>query len=238
MNVFDTLLYTAERIQIAMIIASVPNEEDHGVIKIKYANQIACKLFDYAHMEGMDIKSLMPESIARHHDDTVKSYIDDPKVSHKSVIGSWRDLNGIDSNGKTIPIRVNVADIKNSNERYFIGLFQDRTKDVQEAEQLSEALALAEKSKEESDQLRKKAENSLLQEKKLTGQISLLRQIFGGTMALVGMLGALIIISWITGHSDSKDALAMIERVLLVMTGILGSAMASVFDSRNASDKD
>jgi hypothetical protein len=28
----------------------------------------------------------------------------------------------------------------------------------------------------------------------------------------------------------------MVERVLLVLTGILGSAMASVFDSRNRGD--
>lgn len=46
------------------------------------------------------------------------------------------------------------------------------------------------------------------------------------------MLGLLIITSWITGNNEAKDSLAMIERVLLVLTGILGSAMASVFDSR------
>lgn len=51
-------------------------------------------------------------------------------------------------------------------------------------------------------------------------------------MGLVVMLGVLVVASWLTGTTD-KDALSMIERVLLVLTGILGSAMASVFDSRN-----
>ena len=76
-----------------------------------------------------------------------------------------------------------------------------------------------------------------MKEKKLTGQITLLRQIFAGTVGLVGMLGLLIVASWLTGNQENnKDALAMIERVLLVMTGILGSAMASVFDSKNKPD--
>jgi hypothetical protein len=46
------------------------------------------------------------------------------------------------------------------------------------------------------------------------------------------MLGVLVMAQWATGTSD-PDGLAMVERVLLVLTGILGSAMASVFDSRN-----
>lgn len=248
MNVLDTLKYTAERIKMPMMIASVPSIEEGGVIKILFANEIACDLFDYEDMEGKDVKDLMPQSIALSHSQNVSNYVENYETikssRRKSVIGSWRDLYGIKSNGDSIAIRVNVADIKNSEERYFLALFQDRTKDVEEANQLQEALNLANKakleaeaSKAESDLLREKAEDSLLKEKKLTGQISLLRQIFGGTMALVGMLGALIIVSWITGHDDSKDALAMIERVLLVMTGILGSAMASVFDSKYAIDK-
>jgi hypothetical protein len=49
------------------------------------------------------------------------------------------------------------------------------------------------------------------------------------------MLGALLVAQWATGITD-PDGLAMVERVLLVLTGILGSAMASVFDSRNRGD--
>ncbi len=56
-------------------------------------------------------------------------------------------------------------------------------------------------------------------------------------VGLIAMLGLLIITSWVTGNNEAKDSLAMIERVLLVLTGILGSAMASVFDSRNSIDK-
>jgi len=76
------------------------------------------------------------------------------------------------------------------------------------------------------------AEDGLLRQKRLSGQITLLRQIFAGTVGLIMMLGMLIVAQWATGTTD-PDGLAMIERVLLVLTGILGSAMASVFDSRN-----
>ncbi len=77
-----------------------------------------------------------------------------------------------------------------------------------------------------------RAEEDALAHKRLSGQINLLRQIFAGTIGLVVMLGILVVAQWATGTTD-PDGLAMVERVLLVLTGILGSAMASVFDSRN-----
>jgi hypothetical protein len=62
-----------------------------------------------------------------------------------------------------------------------------------------------------------------------------LRQLFQGTIGLVVMLGIMVVASWFTGTTD-KEALSMIERILLVLTGILGSAVASVFDSRNGAN--
>ena len=125
-----------------------------------------------------------------------------------------------------------------------LDVFVDRTLEVERESELQESIdenhkmiVELEELKKKSDEAKIKAEESLLQEKKLTGQINLLRQIFTGTVGLITMLGLLIITSWITGNNEAKDSLAMIERVLLVLTGILGSAMASVFDSRNNSDK-
>ena len=94
---------------------------------------------------------------------------------------------------------------------------------------------LADQMRTEAEQARRAAEDGLLRQRRLSGQITLLRQIFAGTIALVVMLGVLVVAQWATGVSD-PDGLAMVERVLLVLTGILGSAMASVFDSRHRGD--
>jgi len=93
-------------------------------------------------------------------------------------------------------------------------------------------IKIAEAATKEANDAKLQAQEGLLKQKRLSGQITLLRQIFGGTVGLIIMLGMLIVAQWATGTTD-PDGLAMIERVLLVLTGILGSAMASVFDSRN-----
>ena len=108
----------------------------------------------------------------------------------------------------------------------------DRSDDVEREAKLAEAVSCAETSMKSAEDARKAAEDGLLKQKRLSGQITLLRQIFGGTVGLIALLGVLIVAQWVTGTSD-PEGLAMIERVLLVLTGILGSAMASVFDSRN-----
>jgi len=186
---------------------------------------------------------LMPESISKSHQSHVKAYKDraDLNSAHTirrgSIMGSWRNLEGTKLDGSLISLQANVADIQNSDERYFVAIFRDRTSEVEYENTLKANIEEITNLRKEAEDAKDKAENALLKEKKLTGQITLLRQIFAGTVGLVGMLGLLIVASWLTGNQENnKDALAMIERVLLVMTGILGSAMASVFDSKNKPD--
>lgn len=245
MTVLETLKYMGERVRIAMVIGAVPTDKS-GEISILYANHPATTLFGYRtseELEGRDVKTLMPKDISDHHDGYVKKYTDREAhggvIRQGSIMGSWRDLTAVKANGETVPVKANVADIKNSEERYFLALFIDRSEEVKRSQELEKAVQELEAQKIELEEsrkvaeaLQKSAEDKLLKEKRLSGQITLLRQIFLGTVGLVAMLGALIIASWVTGNAESKDALAMIERVLLVMTGILGSAMASVFDSR------
>jgi PAS domain S-box-containing protein len=244
MTVLETLQYLGDRIQIAMVVGSTPTDGS-GDIRILYANSPACFLFKYDSLEGKDIRDLMPQNHALSHRQKVNSYVERDSrgaaVRQKSIMGSWRNLEALCADGQEVPVAANVADIKNSEERYFVAMFKDRSDQVRQEKELAEAmesaklnLEKAENAKKEADELREKAESALLKEKRLTGQISLLRQIFGGTVGLVALLGILIVLSWYVGADKSKDALAMIERVLLVMTGILGSAMASVFDSRNS----
>ena len=242
MRVIETLEMMGERLQIAIVVCEYPNDES-GDLCIKYANYPAASLFGYGHQEmvSLDIRTLMPQEISQKHQGYVRGYqnLQNGQRRH-GIMGSWRCLEAVRKDGTLVSLKANVADIKNSEERYFVAVFADRTDEVLKEEQLQKTikenehnLELLKELQTKSEMERDKAEAALLQEKKLTGQITLLRQLFNGTVGLVTMLGLLIITSWITGNNEAKDSLAMIERVLLVLTGILGSAMASVFDSRN-----
>ena len=71
-------------------------------------------------------------------------------------------------------------------------------------------------------------------------KLSMLRLIFMGIAALMGYLGALTLVNWYVPGSVDKDGIGtsyfqMSKDILLVMTGILGSAMASVFDGGRSS---
>lgn len=249
MKVIETLEMMGNRLQIAIVVCDYPQDKS-GDLTIRYANSPATQLFGYQHLEmnGLDVRKLMPTDIAKSHRTYVNNYKDSTEstAGHRSsgIMGNWRCLEGVKKSGDLIPLKANVADIKNSEERYFVAIFADRTDEVAREEELKKILEKNQKVIDQLEELRKKseeererAESALLQEKKLTGQITLLRQIFTGTVGLITMLGLLIITSWVTGNNDAKDSLAMIERVLLVLTGILGSAMASVFDSRNVEKK-
>ena len=70
-------------------------------------------------------------------------------------------------------------------------------------------------------------------------KIAMLRLIFIGIAVLMGYLGILVLINWyIPGTADIDGIGATFfqtsKDILLVLTGILGSAMASVFDSRSS----
>ena len=70
-------------------------------------------------------------------------------------------------------------------------------------------------------------------------KIAMLRLIFIGIAILMGYLGILVLINWyIPGSADIDGIGAKFfqtsKDILLVLTGILGSAMASVFDSRSS----
>ena len=70
-------------------------------------------------------------------------------------------------------------------------------------------------------------------------KIGMLRLIFMGIAILMGYLGILVLVNWyIPGTADIDGIGATFfqtsKDILLVLTGILGSAMASVFDSRSS----
>lgn len=69
-------------------------------------------------------------------------------------------------------------------------------------------------------------------------KVTILKIIFVGISTLMGYLGILVLTNWYIPGSADVDGIGasyfqMAKDILLVLTGILGSAMASVFDSRS-----
>jgi PAS domain S-box-containing protein len=254
MRVIETLQQVGDRLQVAMVVCEVP-KDGSGHLTILYANAVAASLFGFPGgkaLRGMDVRTIMPDSHARDHKARVADYVSRANGGSKIVSGimdQWRNLDAKRRDGTLVPVQANVGDIRNTEERYFVALFRDRSNEVkreqalvaavndaqQAADEAEAAREVADRLREEAEAARAEAEGAALKHKRLSGQISLLRQIFAGTIGLVVMLGVLVVAQWATGISD-PDGLAMVERVLLVLTGILGSAMASVFDSRNRTD--
>ena len=106
---------------------------------------------------------------------------------------------------------------------------------------LSEALARAAVAEAEVARLNRGiAIEIAAADRKAARKLSILRLIFLGIAALMGFLGILTLINWYVPGSVDADGIGtsyfqMSKDLLLVMTGILGSAMASVFDSRSSS---
>ena len=106
---------------------------------------------------------------------------------------------------------------------------------------LSDALARAAVAEAEVERLNKGiALEIAAADRRAARKLSMLRLIFMGIAALMGFLGALTLVNWYVPGSVDKDGIGtsyfqMSKDILLVMTGILGSAMASVFDGGRSS---
>jgi len=77
-------------------------------------------------------------------------------------------------------------------------------------------------------------------DRRSTRKLDMLKVIFTGISTLMLFLGILTLVNWYVPGSVDADGIGvayfqMSKDLLLVMTGILGSAMASVFDSRSSS---
>ena len=73
---------------------------------------------------------------------------------------------------------------------------------------------------------------------KTQGQISVVRLVFLGVLILVGGMVCMSVISWWSPKvaTGIEKELAFFERLLLVMLGILSSAVVALYDQRNGKD--
>ena len=109
---------------------------------------------------------------------------------------------------------------------------------------LVEALTRANVAEKELERLQKLlAQEAEKADRRVRHKISILRLIFTGITALMGFLGILVVINWSLPEAVDKDGVGATffqtsKDILLVLAGILGSAMANVFDSRSGVSKE
>lgn len=106
---------------------------------------------------------------------------------------------------------------------------------------LTEALVRAELAEAELARLRQTLSAEIAaSDRKAAQKMSMLRIIFSGIAALMCFLGVLTFVNWYIPDTVDRDGIGasyfqMAKDIILVMTGILGSAMSNVFDGRGAS---
>lgn len=248
------VLYTMENIeqfktfckelQIPFFIFLVESDQ---TINLCFANNSALSMLGYERIE--DIPNISIDKLFNVESDekidicTIKSFL-------KLSSNSWVQTETTTKNGEKIFIGVNAIEYKDDEKRYIISTIRDRTESVKTREELIKAMEMTKAQKEEADAAKNEAvtarneavlakgevEEKLFVQKKLSAQVDLLRYIFKGIAGLIILLSSLVLVGWMTGKFE-KDSLAMFERILLVLTGMLGTAMAGVFDSKRSQDQ-
>lgn len=268
MDVLSTLRYMGDRLQIAMVVGSVP-DDGSGDISILYANDPASALFGHESgdsMVGGDVRSLMIPEIAHKHQGYVGDYVLQAwdavattarRQDARRIMGSWRNLKGMRLNGSQVELQANVADIKNEGERYFIAIFRDRTEEVAREVELREALEEACTSRKEAmrfateaSEAQAKAEAALQKQNDLTNQVNLLltnltsfrptqttpsatRSINRRKWAITSAIVTALMVAAVVAENIGSGPMPLLERVLLVLCGVLGTSLSGVYGYRN-----
>jgi PAS domain S-box-containing protein len=87
-------------------------------------NPAAEKIFGYGKDEilGRNVSLLMPESFARHHDQSLHDY---NKTGKARILGIGREVQGKDKSGKVFPMDLSVGECWVGDERIFTGIVRD-----------------------------------------------------------------------------------------------------------------
>ena len=93
---------------------------------IQKFNESACKTFGYMKEEviGENIKMLMPEEIASHHDGYLMRY---KETGEKKVIGSTREVPGMTKEGVRLQFQLKVNEVRLRGVRQYVAIMHDIT---------------------------------------------------------------------------------------------------------------
>ncbi|TNF33045.1 MAG: PAS domain S-box protein [Gammaproteobacteria bacterium] len=117
------------------LVDGVISIDQYGIVLS--CNRGAVDLFGYEQHEviGRNVKMLMPQEIAEHHDGFLKNYM---TTGIARVIGIGREVTGRRKNGTTFPLRLSVSEIPPDSEgrRRFVGNCSDITQERHREEML------------------------------------------------------------------------------------------------------
>lgn len=107
--------------------------DEKGIIK-SY-NKLAEDIFGYSAREvkGKNVKLLMPDEIARHHDEYLQNYLDGGVAK---IIGKGRVVKGLKKSGALFSMSLSVTKLESKEGSLFIGLVQDITEQLEKENSL------------------------------------------------------------------------------------------------------
>lgn len=99
-----------------------------------YVNPAAERLFGYKADEvlGKNIRMLMPQSYAEHHDEYLARYL---RSGQATIVGVIREVVGLRSDGTEFPMELSVSEIHLGDTRLFTGVLHDITRRKQRQEE-------------------------------------------------------------------------------------------------------
>ncbi|MDH5694464.1 MAG: diguanylate cyclase [Gammaproteobacteria bacterium] len=145
-NKMTEILYKniTERDSQSQTIRGILNNTFDGVIAIDQRglvisfNYAAEKIFGMNSDEviGKNIKTLMPETYSKHHDQFISNYA---TTSKPKIIGIGREVEGLRKNGDVFPMDLAVTEVFSDHGRAFIGIVRDITDRKQKENELIQA---------------------------------------------------------------------------------------------------
>ena len=129
-----------------------------------------------------------------------------------------------------------MAESSNKNDENSVNNSNHASDDVYEGKSDHEVILILER---QVSDLNNNLAKSVVQNANLMktqGQISVVRLVFLGVLILVGCMVMMSVVSWWSpkGTIGIEKELAFFERLLLVMLGILSSAVVALYDSRGS----
>ncbi len=106
--------------------------DDKGTVF--YMNPAAERLFGFQAEEilGKNIKVLMPQSFAEHHDEYLARYL---RSGSATIVGIIREVVGLRKDGTEFPMELSVSEIHLGEKRLFTGVLHDITRRKQRQEE-------------------------------------------------------------------------------------------------------
>jgi len=91
---------------------------------IQRFNPAAERMFGYpeADVRGRNVSLLMPEPNRSQHDGYLERYA---RTGEAAVIGKGREETGLRSNGESFPMQLSVSEVRQADQRSFVGIIRD-----------------------------------------------------------------------------------------------------------------